>query len=261
MKRLTIDSNLWEHITHPHVFQQPPEKHQQLVAVHNALKAGSVTGFISQSVMTLEGLRKTDRRGFMTTQTMRARILETGDPEFRPIVYAPDQGARPELKPVLTDRLKDAIELGIRVIEIPAYTEMILSRDLFAALPKNYFDIFGPVAFEIEKRGVGRAILQNLGREFAMRAGGNYVYAVGALPPVQGLTSDDNARIIKAVAEAADGDAVAAHIAIGNDYFVTHDRGVGAKISILNEENREWLKVRYNVRFLNLSQLSALLSR
>ena len=259
MTRITIDSNLWEQIVHPNVFPKPPSKHAQLLAVHNALKIGQFTGFICESVVTLEGLKKSDRPTFMTTQTMRPRTIETGDPESKITVFAPDQSARPNLMPVLTDRLKDAVALGIRVIELPYYKELSLPPGFLMEMSDAFVDRFGPIAHAIEQRGVGRAVLMKLGRELAQRDGGSHTYFVGALPQVKNLTNQDGNRIKLAVAEAADGDAVAAHIAVGNDYFVSHDRGKGAKISILDEGNRAWLTSAFGVKFLTLSELSALI--
>jgi hypothetical protein len=60
-------------------------------------------------------------------------------------------------------------------------------------------------------------------------------------------------------AESADGDLVAAHIAFGNDYLCTEDRGrSAASPSIFDAENRAWLKTEYRVEILNVQQLANL---
>jgi hypothetical protein len=259
--KVTFDSNLWERVVHPHTFPLPPETHAQLLTVHEALKAGRVTGFITESVPTLEGVKRKDRPKFMTGQTMRPRVLDT-DPEFKPVIFAPDQSARPDLMPVLIDRMKDAAKLGMRLIKVPAYHEMNLPHEFYAEWPEGFIEKYGRVEHAIKQRKVGRAIMVALGHELAAREGGTYVYSVGALPPVQNLTEDDNRRIAKAVAEAADGDAVAAHIAFGNDYFASHDFGHSAATSsVLDRQNREWLSSEYKVKFVTLPELATLIVR
>jgi hypothetical protein len=60
--------------------------------------------------------------------------------------------------------------------------------------------------------------------------------------------------------ESADGDVVAAHIAFGNDYLCTEDRGGSTgSLSIFDAENRAWLKTEYMVEILNVQQLANLL--
>jgi hypothetical protein len=58
----------------------------------------------------------------------------------------------------------------------------------------------------------------------------------------------------------ADGDAVAAHIAFGNDYFCTEDQGKSARgASIFDAANRAWLKATYAVKFVTMQELVELL--
>jgi hypothetical protein len=94
-----------------------------------------------------------------------------------------------------------------------------------------------------------------------MRAGVAQVYAVGALPSVGELSDEEEREIAKAVAEASDGDAVAAHIAIGNDYFATEDVGKSAgSHSVLDRKHRECLYREYGVRFVSLDELARLIA-
>ena len=66
-------------------------------------------------------------------------------------------------------------------------------------------------------------------------------------------------QVEKAFAEAADGNLVAAHIAFGNDYLCTEDRGASAEApSIFDKKHRAWLEAKYGVRILNAQQLAQL---
>ena len=74
--RTTFDSNLWEHVVHPMVFPLPPDRHRRLLAVNDAVKDGRVTGFICQSVATMEGVKRKDRPEFLSQQPSRARCRD-----------------------------------------------------------------------------------------------------------------------------------------------------------------------------------------
>jgi hypothetical protein len=68
------------------------------------------------------------------------------------------------------------------------------------------------------------------------------------------------AQIEKVFAESADGDLVAAHVAFGNNYLCTEDRGRSAiGHSIFDDDNRTWVKTAYGVEILTAQQLSDLI--
>jgi hypothetical protein len=68
-------------------------------------------------------------------------------------------------------------------------------------------------------------------------------------------------RFDRTVSEMADGDTVATHIAYRNDLLCTEDRGRNSKKSVFDEENREWLRTAYNVKFVSVSELASLVER
>lgn len=75
------------------------------------------------------------------------------------------------------------------------------------------------------------------------------------------LTKCDPKSVEKAMAEWADGDAIAGHIAYKNDFFCTNDRGNSARRnSILSEENRNWLETAYSARIVTLHDLACQLA-
>jgi hypothetical protein len=102
--RITIDSNLWEQIVHPDVFRKPIDKHADLVAVHEALRSKRLTGYICDSIATLEGLKLRDRPEFMTGQTMRPRLLGADPAEPKAVVFAPN-----DLESVPQRRQRDGV--------------------------------------------------------------------------------------------------------------------------------------------------------
>jgi hypothetical protein len=64
-------------------------------------------------------------------------------------------------------------------------------------------------------------------------------------------------RFIKACAEWADGELVAAHIAYQNDILCTCERAKNARTSVFNRTNRSWLTADYGVVFKTLDELLA----
>lgn len=253
---VTFDTNTLNSVVWPETAQRGTGTSG--AKIQAAIKAGRITGFICESVASMEGVNKKDRTEFLSKQTVRPRVIKTDDPDFSPIVMAPDQSARPPLSPKFGDRLKAAVQLGIRVIKIPVYTEFELPTSFFAKEPEDFIEKYERIEFAIRKRGVGRAPLENLGHEFNMRAGG--IHAVGAIPDLD-YTIEEKEKIKKAVAEASDGDVVAAHYAFGNDLLCTEDFGKGASsASVFDDDSKAWLTEVFGIRFVTLAELVAMVT-
>jgi hypothetical protein len=208
----------------------------------------------------MEGVNKKDRTAFLSTQEMRPRVIDTDDPDFNLVMYAPDQSARPRLSPKFEDRLNDAAQLGILVIKIPLYTELKLPISFVAKEPPDFVGKFESIYSAIKQRGVGRAPLENLGPELAMKAGGSHKFALGAIPDLSCYTADEREKIKSTVAEASDGDAVAAHFAFGNDLLCSEDFGKSASSpSVLDADNRNWLTKTFGIQFATLGELAQMI--
>ena len=94
-----------------------------------------------------------------------------------------------------------------------------------------------------------------------MRAGGTHVFAVGTIPDLPDYTVEEQDKIKKAVAEASDGDVVAAHFAFGNDLFCSEDFGKSASpASVLDDDSRAWLTEVFGIRFVTLAKLAAMVT-
>jgi hypothetical protein len=174
--------------------------------------------------------------------------------------FAPDESARPPLKGVLIDRMRYAAALGMRLMKVPFYNELELPAAYYAPVPEDFEETFYTVSDSIERQGVGGAYLTDLGLEFGKRAVRTISFGVRRLPRVE-LTETDKEKVCAAVREAADSDAIAAHIAMGNDLFCTIDRGRSAPgPSILDDTHRSWLERAYEVKFTSPEELAALLA-
>jgi hypothetical protein len=253
--RVTFDTNAWQRVTLPDKFRRD-SAHSNFLKINAALSSGRLLGFICDTVATLEGLQNKQRPEFLAKQRVEAKLVNVDGLQDPVTMVAPDQSHRPALSPVLTDRLKDAVALGLKLMRTPRYTELTLPTAYYASGPSSFLDSFGKVSHAIESHGVGRAVLTKFARELAMRHLGSAMYF--DIPDVP-LTPDDERSIRKAVAEWADGDSVACHFSFGNDYFCTEDKGNSAGTSsVLDKPNREWLTKDFAVRFLSISELAAL---
>jgi hypothetical protein len=121
----------------------------------------------------------------------------------------------PGMPDVLRERLELAFRLGMRLMRAPRIGLPIPRQFLDLALFADEFDVptsaardnhWGDVVEMMEQRGVGSAVVRSLGAARKPQAGGEKDFA-------------------RAVAEWADGDSMAAHIAYGNDIFCTEDQG------------------------------------
>lgn len=75
--------------------------------------------------------------------------------------------------------------------------------------------------------------------------------------PTINISEEFEGNIATAVAEWADGDSVACHIAVGGDYFCTRDtaKKAGSK-SIFSQTNLEWLKMDYDFHVISPEELA-----
>jgi Protein of unknown function (DUF2934) len=94
--RVTFDSNRWQPVVVPDKFPSNPRR-DHFVKIQAALNRKDIQGFLSDSIATLEGVPNVDRPEFLTTQDLRARIVNI-DSEIRwrssPLTKAPARLSR-----------------------------------------------------------------------------------------------------------------------------------------------------------------------
>lgn len=160
----------------------------------------------------------------------------------------PDDALHPGLPPIQAERWKEARSAGVRFLRglawmgLPGPPEACVPEDFvfetaLARSEREQRQI--SVNVEIWKRGVGKQAFDDAGGWASSRG-------------------DERAerKLVKACAEWADGELVAAHVAYENEILCTNDRGRQAGKSIFNAENRQWLAERYGVRFLTVEELA-----
>jgi hypothetical protein len=271
--KVTFDSQVWEPMVFPDRHLKNPD-HVSMVKIKDALRSGRLQGFLCDTIGTVEAIAKSDRAAYRAgtipiIQTS-AKNLGKGIRGLS-ITIETDHSLHPGLHPRLSEKLEEALAIGIRLLSAPYMNQPLPSRflnDLAIYAPEvlatgDYNERFGSAVSAIQARGVGGAVLPALVTRIAQRLNqptGRTDVQLLEYAYNNARDEADKREIEKAFAESADGDAVAAHIAFGNDYFCTEDQGKSARgASIFDAANRAWLKATYAVKFVTMQELVELL--
>jgi hypothetical protein len=249
--RVTFDSNVWQMVIMPSLASKTP-LYTDFITIHDSLRTRRIQGFISETVGTLEAIKSVGRKAYFTSIQPRVNVEVVnvvGGQALLKIDIGTTHDQHPGLHRVLKERLELAIALEMRLMRAPRMTIPVPALFLDLSVFADEVDVptsaardnrWGEIMETIEQRGVGGALLRSLQEKAGGRA-----------------DAIEEKEFARAVAEWADGDSVAAHVAYGNDIFCTEDQGksAGGK-SILDEENRRWLSLTYAVEFATVKELA-----
>jgi len=264
--RVTFDSNVWQFVVQPDLAQKN-KSHDDFVIVHEALRSRRIEGFISETVGTLEGIRCVGRVSYFSSikPIVDVKTERSGTNILASVQIGPDHGQHPGLAPVLQERLNAAFSLGISLMRaarigmpVPApflnlehYAD---EHDVASSAKRD--ERTGEVIEAIELRGVGAAAARNTIKQLYSGTGRKKF-----LGQSDTFSIAEQNQFSRDIAEWADGDSIAAHIAYVNDVFCSEDRGKSAGgSSILDERNRLWLQSTYGVKFATIQELALQLS-
>jgi hypothetical protein len=277
--RVTFDTNVWNRMVLPERWPSAANR-DPLVKIKEAVRVGRIEGFICESFATTEAIRPGERAAYRANNIP---IINTEYKSVGPnlmhmaIQIETNHSLHPGLTKEFEEELSEAIAIGIKLlptsyINVPIPDRLRKNLHIYAPgifATADYNERFGEIVRTINDRGVGNGTLVALGNEIkAAFAAVDKKVGIGdrelikrVYDAVRAAGDKKNmARIEKAFAEDADGDMVAAHIAFGNAYLCSEDHGksaVGA--SILDADNRAWLKATYGVEFLNAEQLAGMI--
>jgi len=256
---VTFDSNVWQIASAPGDY--PNEKSVvDFEKINSALKEGRLVGRLAEVTFSLEGINKADRLETLAKYcpSLFIKTSHAGVNDMRlSFSIGPDLTAHPGNNVYLEKYLQQARGLGIRVMYCPRFggvKNADLQKDCFVVQSEVEASarhaLVGAVVREIEDRGAGLSQLKAIGMKYSSL----WMDGIRAAP------ESEAKAIAKAIAEWADADAIAAHIAYGNTYYCTRDSGKSAgPKSIFGQENRNWLKERYGVLFVTPEELAALI--
>lgn len=262
--RVTFDSNAWQGIVCPDRFPNN-EKLQFFTVLQRAITAGVIEPFLSETVVTLDAIPKRDRLIYLRDRPVPIQFKWSGVYSCE-ITIGHSDDAHQGLIPVLSDRIRQALELGFRVIPVPRLGGLprpveIQREEFSVALSEldkaNVWALLQRIseAIEfIEGIGVGRAVLANIAGRIQRRVGsgeGDWFHGLD-----QPWDDQERKEIEAGFAEWADGDSVAAHIGYGIDVFCTEDQGKSAANSVFQPSCRSELGRRFGVEFSDLRALA-----
>ena len=278
--KVTFDTNTLDKAARPERFSKDPNQ-PLFKKVHDALKAGSIQGVYSVTMLTVEGIMKVDRPKVMggsrlERQPIQTDIIKNEDlpDEIRKLVGEEDvtsismnlkvvQPDRQPLHPEVVKRVVAAKAFGFRVLKAPPRTGAFDIADPAAEYFVSdaergdltvWLDKIQNVAKAIEDRGVGYAQMKALGQRLAAgpTPGEIWFKALGSA-----ANDADRNAVSRSFAEWADGDSIASHIAYGIDVFCTGDKSRSDAGSVFNAVNRQWLTTTYGVQFMSIEELAA----
>lgn len=251
--KITFDSNVWRIISSPDKFPNEPSI-EDFKIIKKAIEDKKISPFLCETVFTLEAIKRDDRKDFFSSyrSDTNSSIEENNNGEITlSISIAPNRTAHSGNNNYLESHLKDAVAIGFQIIKLPRIAG-IVNPDIEEAYFHKHEDLssYHSKVFE-----VARAIESKEAGMFHIKK-----YGEGYNRWIDGITQAnqfERNNIAKAVAEWADGDSVACHIAIGGDYFCTRDiaKGAGSQ-SIFSTENLAWLEKEYNFKTISPEELA-----
>ncbi len=259
--RITFDTNSLMDLFQPKA-QQRAELQPAAERVHNALSTGSVQGFFSETLLTLEGVQRCDRQKVFGSTRVVSRTTCTGPNRIQTTIDITQH--RKPLNRQYSRMVQAARACGLRALRAPSRLGWFRTSDddgtLFA--PDGSvtelvarMDIANEIATKLGERGVGYARAVALGRQFA-----NCDDPIRPALWFEGLLSASKRAVTRAIAEWADGDSVASHCGYGNDVFCTADNASNAASpSVLDSANRQWLVDTFGIRFTTLDRLAVMI--
>ncbi|MEJ7575938.1 MAG: hypothetical protein WKF74_02915 [Pyrinomonadaceae bacterium] len=256
MLKVTFDSMVWRIVASPHQFPNNPSI-AYFRKIHEAVKTGKTAAYIAEVAFTLEALKNDDRQPFMKSYEAKIDSAINDVPHQDGMIglsftIGPDVKAHPGNNPHLYKHLNDALSIGFKIIRcarVAQITNPDIDQSYFVQQSddeiRERLNLCSECAEEIERLGGGIA--------HAMKIGSRY--STSSTPWRIGLKNappSEAQNIAKALAEWADGDAIAAHVGYKNDFFCTRDTGKSAgAASILSPQNRAILESKFGVKFIS----------
>lgn len=257
--KVTFDSNVWRKVASPDNFPKDPINPDYRI-IRKAIDDGKIKAFLSETIFTLEAINKKDRKEFFKNYKadFKTEITEGDDGSIKmSFTMGPNENAHPGLNDFLKEHFEDAVKLGFNIIHLPRIAG-ITNKEIESLKFKmkgqeltKYLDKVFKVGERIRELKAGEYEIEQIGLKYHPDG---WMIGVGNAP------DSENGIIAKAVAEWADGDSVASHIAINGDYFCTNDSAKKAgSDSVLSKNNVEILNREYGFKKIIPNELAKII--
>lgn len=249
--KVTFDSNVWRWIAAPED-TQAQEDLAIYRKIHQLCSDGLIDGYLSGSIFSWEAVTRLERKDILSKDRGKitlSELEEAGNCLRRTITVGPDPTAHSGTPEKFIYYLEKARQLGFKIMHIPRLGYLSnpdISENYYADYNISIGERFANAVKVIESRGCGMAQIQTIGHQYAT----NWLKAIEIAP-----TSEAKA-IAKAVAEWADGDSIAIHLAYKNDLFCTKDNAKGAgQNSVMASKHIEYLAKIFNLKKVSPEEL------
>jgi hypothetical protein len=259
--KVTFDSNVWQPVVEPKNYYSDPDA-ASFAKINTAIINKHITPFISETIFTLEGIRRNDRKTWLGKYAANVVSTEStsGDSIKVSVSISSNAEVHPGNNAYLAKYLNAAHSLGFEIIDLPRLGG-ISNPDVESLLVNQTpfeFDTYMTRASEIadfiERLGCGMKPLYQVLLPYPRPYGSSMYQWIASVPEAE------TKRIAKAVAEWADSDSITAHIAMNNDYFCTRDQARGAgQSSILGDNNKAALIQQYGFKTVTPAELAQML--
>lgn len=259
--KVLFDSNIWQIITIPEDY--PDEGNlNDFKKINSAILGKTLDGYISETVFTIEAIRKVERQDFFSSARPMIKSCvkeEENNTISLKITIGPNEKDAINFneRPILKRYFDQAKDIGLKITNLPRIgglknpeieaSTLKLDGEILSA----YLEKVCSVGRAIEARGAGIAKIKKIGEKYDAK---NWFNGLKKSPETE------RKNIAKAAAEWADGDSVAISIALECDYFCTRDQAKGAgNSSILSPVNLAWLQSTYGFKTITPEELVKLL--
>jgi hypothetical protein len=240
--RVTFDTNVWEHLVRPYEHPNSPE-HASLQAVHEAIRSGRISGFMSETFATVEAVKRRARFEYIEARPSPIHVESEAGSDgtiHGQIKIAANPEDHPGLHPKQRSLLAEALALGFKVLPSSRLGTLrppeLQRAEVYIALTEEQnanvwplVDYINEVTTAIEARGVGMAPLIAIAQRIQRRLGMTDPAWYGGLDQAN---EAERREIVAAFSEWADGDSIALHVGYGLDVFCTNDRAQTARSSV-----------------------------
>lgn len=255
--KVTFDSNVWRIVSSPDSFPNETAI-SEFRKIHVAITQGNIKAYLSETVFTLEAIKKSGRHQFFAEYKPKINCEEKVQDDgliVLPVGIGPDPNAHPVNNTYLTKHWADAETIGFKILHctrIATAKNPDLKSEWFIPTTHDFAERFGTCGRDVEAHGCGLSQLKIIGQKYAPP---NKPWHAG----ISAAPDSEEKPIAKAVAEWADGDAVCVHYAHGNDYLCTRDiaKAAGSN-SVFAATNRTWLEQKYGIKFITPEELANL---
>lgn len=255
---------MWRNVASPLKFPKNPSLvlYQKL---NIACRSGTIQGFISETTITLEQIKREERLAWLKSSTQISTKNSNIGPNMLKIRMSigPSNIVVPVITQIVKNHLDDAYKIGIRVLRSKRISgsSSALLKDAKYFLNYSseseyhrYNNKNGEIARSLESMGIGIANIKDKGHANSLGKGsGCWIDGIAAMP------DSEKDAVAELVAEWADADSIATSIAHDADYFCTNDIGKGSSnkgvVSAMSPTKSKAISSKYGIQFVTPEEL------